>query len=46
MYLYPGTNSMHYGWWYSDPLLECDKSSHKWYKPRNRYPMNVSDISR
>ncbi|XP_023311428.1 uncharacterized protein LOC111692009 [Anoplophora glabripennis] len=46
MYLYPGVNSMCYGWWYSDPLLERNKSSPNWYLPRNTYPMTGSDISK
>ncbi|KAJ8925439.1 hypothetical protein NQ315_009272 [Exocentrus adspersus] len=46
MYLYPGANSMEYGWFHSDPSLDFPSSSDNWYKPRKTYPMIASDVSR
>lgn len=42
MYRYPGTTSMEYGWWLSDPSLKDDE----WFKPRKKRPLTTSEMSR
>ncbi|KAJ8951722.1 hypothetical protein NQ318_012572 [Aromia moschata] len=46
MYKYPGVTSMNYGWFQCNSDLKNINTDDNWFKPRTRYPVTTSEMSR